>query len=181
MSWTIVKGDCKNYPMFDPTGIMQVVNSCIAIYKAIQSFIRYFTRMLEIAYSFIEGVAEIAKGVIDKAASYLEKTMANSLPVIIGFLANQVGLNLSERLKDALDIVREKVDKALGWIVEKLCAIVGKLVEMGKNAISKAMGGDPNAPSAVRVRNALNEAVPLVNKYAGKKVGALVYVHYFFQ
>ncbi len=55
--------------LLDPTGIMAVINSAIALYRAVQSFIRYLRQMLEIVNSFVEGVVEIASGNISTAAA----------------------------------------------------------------------------------------------------------------
>lgn len=110
----------KLLSLLDPTGIMAVVNSVIAIYKAIESFIRYIKQMLEIVNSFVEGVAEIAKGNIKKAADYIEDSMHRSMPVVIGFLANQVGLGgVGKKIGEMIEKVREKVDNAIGWLVDK--------------------------------------------------------------
>jgi hypothetical protein len=131
MNQIIKKVTTKLLSMLDPTGIMAVVNSAIALYKAIQSFIKYLRQMLEIVNSFVEGTLQIAQGATKKAADFLEGALARGIPIVIGFLANQVGLNLSERLKDALEIVREKVDKALTWVIDKLVTLIEKLVGAG--------------------------------------------------
>ncbi len=131
----------KLLSMLDPTGIMAVINSCIAIYKAVQSFIKYLRQMLEIVNSFVEGIAEIAGGNIIKAASFLERTMARGIPIVIGFLANQVGLTgIGKRIAEMLEKVREMVDKALEWLVNKAVNAGGKLLEMGKAAAGAVMG-----------------------------------------
>jgi hypothetical protein len=140
MDQIIKKITVKLLSMLDPTGIMAVVNSAIALYKAIQSFIRYLRQMLEIVNSFVEGTLEIAQGNIQKAADFLEGSLGRAIPIAIGFFANQVGLNLSERLKDALEIVREKVDAGLTWVIDKLVTFVEKLVEMGKSAVAAVKG-----------------------------------------
>jgi hypothetical protein len=136
MDQIIKKITVKLLSMLDPTGIMAVINSAIALYKAIQSFIRYLRQMLEIVNSFVEGVVEIASGATQKAADFLEGALARGIPIAIGFFANQVGLDLSERLKDALELVREKVDKGLDWVIDKLVTIVEKLVTMGRAAVA---------------------------------------------
>ena len=140
MDQIIKKVTAKLLSMLDPTGIMAVVNSAIALYKAIQSFIKYLRKMLEIVNSFVEGTLQIAQGATKKAADFLEGALARGIPIVIGFLANQVGLNLSERLKDALEIVREKVDKGLTWVIDKLVGLIEKLVAMGKAAVGKVLG-----------------------------------------
>ena len=139
MDQIIKKVTVKLLSMLDPTGIMAVVNSAIALYKAIQTFIKYLRQMLEIVNSFVEGTLQIAQGATKKAADFLEGALARGIPIVIGFLANQVGLNLSERLKDALEIVREKVDKALTWVIDKLVGLIEKLVSFGKAAIASIL------------------------------------------
>ena len=135
MDQIIKKVTTKLLSMLDPTGIMAVVNSAIALYKAIQSFIKYLRKMLEIVNSFVEGTLQIAQGATKKAADFLEGALAKGVPIVIGFLANQVGLNLSERLKDALAILREKVDKGLTWVIDKVVGLVERLVAMGRSAV----------------------------------------------
>src|SRR6185436_46100 len=137
MDQIIKKITVKLLSMLDPTGIMAVVNSAIALYKAIQSFIKYLRQMLEIVNSFVEGTVDIASGAIAKGANFLEGALARGIPIAIGFFANQVGLNLSERLKDALELVRAKVDAGLTWVIDKLVTVVEKLVALGKSAIAK--------------------------------------------
>ncbi len=77
--------------MLDPTGIMAVINGAMAFFNAIQSFIKYLREMLEVVNSFVNGVADLARGNVATAANYLERTMGQAMPVVIGFLANQVG------------------------------------------------------------------------------------------
>ncbi|MBV5311936.1 MAG: DUF4157 domain-containing protein [Prolixibacteraceae bacterium] len=136
MDQIITKVTTKLLSMLDPTGIMAVINSAIALYKAIQSFLKYLREMLQIVNSFVEGTLQIAQGATKKAADFLEGALARGVPIVIGFLANQVGLNLSERLRDALEMVREKVDKGLTWVIDKLVTLIEKLVSMGKAAVA---------------------------------------------
>jgi hypothetical protein len=130
----------KLLSMLDPTGIMAVINSAIAIYKAVQSFKKYLMEMLQVLNSFVEGVAEIASGNTKKAADFLERTMARSLPIVIGFLANQVGLGgIGEKIGEMIGKAREMVEKAIDWLIDKAISIGGKLLEMGKSAIKAIM------------------------------------------
>ncbi|MEJ8816342.1 eCIS core domain-containing protein [Lacibacter sp. H407] len=145
--------------MLDPTGIMAVVNSAIAIYSAIQSFIKYLREMLEVVNSFVNGVAEIAEGNITTAANYLERTMARAMPVVIGFLANQVGLSgIGRRVGEMIERAREMVDEALTWLVNRA-------VDTGMNLLDRVMGrAEPAAPDSARVRSFpdADEAVPFM-------------------
>lgn len=153
--WTMVIDAAKNWimekivnavitkllSMLDPTGIMAVINSVIAVYRAIQSAIEYLRQMLEIVNSFVDGVAEIAMGNIKVAADFLERTAARGVPVMIGFLANQVGLGkVADKLVEIIGILREKVDKAIDWLVDKAVTmglqLLESLVNLGKKALS---------------------------------------------
>ena len=157
MDQIIKKVTAKLLSMLDPTGIMAVVNSAIALYKAIQSFIKYLRKMLEIVNSFVEGTLQIAQGATKKAADFLEGALARGIPIVIGFLANQVGLNLSERLRDALELVREKVDKGLTWVIDKLVGLVEKLVGVSSTNDNKAKEGEVAEGEVVRPVQFANE------------------------
>jgi hypothetical protein len=125
----------KLLSMLDPTGIMAVINSAIALYKAIQSFKKYVMQILQIVNSFVEGLVEIASGNTKKAADFLESTLARGVPVVIGFLANQVGLSgVGKKVGEMIEKVRDMVDKALTWLVNKA-------VDTGFALFDKLMGG----------------------------------------
>lgn len=131
--------------MLDPTGIMAVVNSAIAIYRAVQSFIRYLRQMLEIVNSFVEGIVEIASGNITRAADFLERTMARGMPIVIGFLANQVGLSgIGQRIAELIGAARELVDRALTWLVNRAVDtalnLIDRLMAFGRSARDAVTG-----------------------------------------
>ncbi|WP_339754587.1 eCIS core domain-containing protein [Algoriphagus aquimarinus] len=123
--------------LLDPTGIMAVVNSFIAFYRAIQSFIEKLREMLEIVNSFVAGVANIARGNIADAANYLENALARAIPIAIGFLANQVGLRgLGARIAEMIGGLRDRVNAAIDWLIDRAIAAGGALLEMGRNAVA---------------------------------------------
>jgi len=131
--------------MLDPTGIMAVINSAIAIYRAVQSFIRYLRQMLEVVNSFVNGVADIAEGNVTTAANYLERTMDRAMPIVIGFLANQVGLSgIGRRIGEMVTAARQMVDRALTWLVNRAVdtgfAIFDRLMSMGRSAVGAVRG-----------------------------------------
>lgn len=133
----IKKVTAKLLSMFDPTGIMAVVNSFIAMYKAIESFIAYFREMLQTVNRFVGGVLAVAKGNIMPAAEKLENALANAMPIAIGFLANQAGLGrVGEKIGEIIEAIRVKVDKALDWLVEKAVQAGTAVLDAGREAIA---------------------------------------------
>lgn len=135
----------KLLSMLDPTGIMAVINSAIAIYRAIQSFVRYVRQLLEIVNSFVMGVADIAAGNVRTAANFVEGAMRQGMPVMIGFLANQAGLSgIGRRVGELIGVARQKVDDALTWLVHKAVdtsfAVIERLLAMGRSAVGAVAG-----------------------------------------
>jgi len=130
----------KLLSLLDPTGIMAVVNSFIAFYRAIQSFIEKLREMLEIVNSFVAGVANIARGNIGDAANYLEAALARAVPVAIGFLANQVGLSgLGARIAEMIGGLRKRVNAAIDWLIDKAISAGGAILQAGRNAVAAVM------------------------------------------
>ncbi|MDX2304715.1 MAG: DUF4157 domain-containing protein [Microscillaceae bacterium] len=127
----IEKAIAKVLSMLDPTGIMAVVNSAIAFYSAVESFIEKLREILEIVNSFVKGVLEIAQGNIQNAANFLENALADGIPVAIGFLANQVGLGkLSKKISELIEKAQAKVNEGIDWLIDKALAAGTAFLEM---------------------------------------------------
>src|SRR5205807_2545764 len=132
--------------MLDPTGIMAVVNSVIAFYRAVESAIEYLRQILEIVDRWFDTLAGIASGAIGAAANMLEGLFARAIPVAIGFLANQVGLSgLGRRIREMIEAVREKVAQAIDWLIGRALAIGQRILDtiLGR----PPPGAPPGAPA----------------------------------
>lgn len=131
--------------MLDPSGIMAVIRSVEAFYRAVQSFIERLREILEIVNSFVGGILEIARGDITTAANFLERTMASAIPTIIGFLANQIGLRgLGARIGEMVQRIREVVDNALTRVIHRIVdvgfSVLDRLLAAGRSAAGAVMG-----------------------------------------
>ena len=137
----VEKATVKLLSMLDPTGIMAVVNSSIALFKAIQSVIEYVRELLTIVNDYVTTLAAIAAGNIQAGAQKVEKGLASAVPVAIGFLANQVGLgDVPEQLVEIIKQVRTVVDQALDWLF-------AKAAQLGRSALNALGLGGPGAAS----------------------------------
>jgi phage-related protein len=106
--------------MLDPTGIMAVVNSLIAVYDTIKFAVEYARKILEFVSSVLDGVLGIASGAIGAAAGFLEKALARAIPVAIGFLAQHAGFQkLGTRIRETVEAIRKKVEDAIDWLIDK--------------------------------------------------------------
>ncbi|MEU4237152.1 DUF4157 domain-containing protein [Actinoplanes sp. NPDC026619] len=138
----VEKATAKLLSMLDPTGIMAVVNSGIAFFKAVQSVIEYVREILMIVNDYVTTLAAVAAGNVSAGAQKVEKGLAAAVPVAIGFLANQVGLgDVPEKLVELIGHLRELIDKALDWLF-------AKAVSLGKSALSALGFGGPPAETA---------------------------------
>lgn len=107
----------KLLSMLDPTGVMAVVNSFIAFFRAVQSAIEYLRDILEIVDQYVTTFAEVAAGRIEPGAAMIEKGLGNAVPIAIGFLASQVGIgNVPEAIVGIIRQVRKLVDEAVEWL-----------------------------------------------------------------
>jgi phage-related protein len=119
----------------DPSGIGAVVNSVIAIYSAIESAVEYLRPMLEIVKSVLDGVGDIARGATAGAAAFVERSMAQAVPVVVGFLANQVGLgDAGHRIAEMVEKLRKRVTAVVDRLIEGAKGLLGKVGSFGKAA-----------------------------------------------
>lgn len=141
MSTIITTATTKLLSFLDPTGIMAVVNSCIAFFNAVQSAIEYLRDMLEVLNRYVSTLAAVAAGNVEPGARMLEAGLASIIPIAIGFLAKQVGLgNVPEKIVELIGRLREIVDKALDWLI-------AQALRLGQAALN-ALGLGKKKPEA---------------------------------
>jgi hypothetical protein len=123
--------------LLDVSGITPIINALIATYAAIESFIQYLRELLEIVSKVLDGIIGIARGQIDEAAGFLENALATSLPVAIGFLANQFGFGrISQRIREILGSVRARVDGAIDWVIDRAIRLGQSLLDMARRGVA---------------------------------------------
>jgi len=104
----------------DVTGIMPIIRGVQTVFNAITSFIEKLREILGIVNSFVAGVADIARGSIQSAASFLETALADGIPVAISFLAKQLGLgDISEKIAEMIENTREMINEGIDWLIDK--------------------------------------------------------------
>lgn len=128
----------KLVSMLNPAGA--VIQAIIAIYNTITFFIQKINQIAAVVASFIDSIAAIASGQVDAAAKKVEQVMANTLVVIIGFLAKLVGLgNVPDKLVGIVKKIRQPIDKGL----DKIVAWLGGVLKKIKTAISSFFSPKP--------------------------------------
>jgi Domain of unknown function (DUF4157)/DNA/RNA non-specific endonuclease len=114
--------------MFNPAGA--VIQAIIATYNTIAFFVERIKQILALVEAIVDSIANIAAGKLTQAANFVERAMARTIPVILGFLARLIGLgDVSGAIKKVIEAIQQKVDKAIdaviAWIVEKVKSLFG--------------------------------------------------------
>ncbi len=126
----------KIVSMFNPAGA--IVQAIIAIYNVIMFFIENWDRIVEFVGSVFDSVAEIANGQIGKAANYIEKTLAKTIPIILAFLARIAGLGkIADAVKDTIKKIRDIIDVPVTMIVKLLVKIAKPIIDFAVKVVDK--------------------------------------------
>jgi hypothetical protein len=134
---TIVKkAVAKIVSMFNPAGA--IIQAVLMIISVVQFVIERAAQIMEFVESVINSIHAIATGAIGGAMNWIEKSLANMIPILIGFLAALVGLGgLAAKIKGFILKVQSKVDKAIDKVLKKIIDTVKKLFGKVKAAAKK--------------------------------------------
>ncbi len=126
----------KLVSMLNPAGA--VIQAIIAIYNTVTFFIQKIQQIAAVVASFIDSISAIASGQVADAAKKVEQTMANTVVVVIGFLAKFAGLgNIPEKLVGVVKKIRQPIDKGLDKIVDWLGNMLKSLKDKAKSLFFK--------------------------------------------
>jgi len=156
---TIVKkAVTKIATMFNPVGA--IVQAILAIVDVVMFVIEKANQILEFITAVVESISAIAMGQIQGAANWIEKSLANMIPLLIGFLAQLLGLGgISKKIKETILKIQNAVDKAIDKAIAKIVAVVKKLLGGGKEK-----DGKPDERTDAQKKADLDKAVDEANK-----------------
>lgn len=128
----VVKAAVKKIvSMLNPAGA--VIQAIIATYNTVMFFVEKARQIGQVVASFIDSIAAIAAGQVEGAANRVEQTLANTLTLVIAFLAKFVGLGgIPDKLIGIVKRIREPIDRGLDKIVAWLGAMLDKLITKAK-------------------------------------------------
>lgn len=152
--------------MLSPAGAF--IQAIIAIYNTVMFFTERLRQIAQVAASFIDSMSAIATGAIGAAANRVEQTMGGLLTLVISFLARIAGLGrVSDAVMNIINRVRQPIDRALDRVVEWIVSAARRLGRF------VAQAGVPNDP-AERLRLGMAAATAAMNRFAGRRAGAVV-------
>jgi hypothetical protein len=120
--------------MINPAGA--VIQAIVATYKTVTFFIEKIQQIAAVVASFIDSIAAIAAGQVEPAAKKVEQTMANTLVVVLAFLAKLIGLGaVPDKLAAIIKKIRQPIDKGL----DKIVAWLGKMLDKVAAGVRKGV------------------------------------------
>lgn len=133
----IMKAATKLATMFTPVGAF--VQAVLMMYNTIMFFIERIKQIFAWVKSITGSFTRMSKGMVSAAAAWIEQAMAKAIPLIIAFLARLVGLGgIGAKVKGVVTKIRQPIDKAIVFVIEKLVAI-GQKVWGGLKATRKTI------------------------------------------
>jgi hypothetical protein len=154
MSWvieTVIKqATVKLLSMFNPVGA--IIQAILAIYHAIVFIIEKASQLVDFVNAVVDSIAAIVSGSLGRAGTAIEMALAKMIPLVIGFLAELLGLGgISRKIRDFIEKVRNAVDKAIDKGIAKVVGIVKKLIGKvtGKKEEKEKAGEDPEKAGKV--------------------------------
>ena len=114
--------------------IMQAIQKT---YTTIQFFIQKINQILDFVESIVNSIAAIASGAIGAAATFVERTMARTIPVILDFLARFIGLGdvgaqVQTTIRNLQGAVDRMLDRAVDWIRNQARNLASRAVDAGR-------------------------------------------------
>ena len=111
----------KLVTMFNPAGAL--IQAIMAVYNTVVFFIERAQQIAALAEAVFDSISNIAAGNTGAAISYVERTMARALPVMISFLARLIGLgDISDTIKDIIKKIQAPIDRA----IDKVAAFIAQ-------------------------------------------------------
>ncbi|WP_046744643.1 phage tail protein [Kordia zhangzhouensis] len=128
--------------LLSPAGAF--VKAAMLIIDVIRFFVERAAQIFELVTAFINGIKALASGGIETLAKSIEKALAKTLPILIGFLAALVGITgLTGKVQKIIKRIRKRIDKAINKVIKKAKKAFKGLVKKGKakakGAISKVL------------------------------------------
>ncbi len=130
------------------------IKACEAIYNIVMFFVEKGKEIIEFVNSILDSVESILNGGVGAVADLIEGTLAKTIPLIINFLADLLGLGgISEKIKEIIGKIQAPINKAID-------AVIGGALKIGKKLFGALTGKkDHNAGAGGDVKTLAKERV----------------------
>ncbi|MCI5141832.1 MAG: hypothetical protein D3909_08935, partial [Candidatus Electrothrix sp. ATG1] len=133
----IKQGIIKLISFLNPAGA--IVQAILAIYNTVMFFVENWQRIVDFVKSVFDSIGNIAMGKISAAATFIERAMAMTIPIIMNFLARLLGLSgIGKAVSKIIKKVRKPIDKIVDKVIDKVVKMARKMLKKGKAGVNAA-------------------------------------------
>ncbi|GLF99091.1 HNH endonuclease signature motif containing protein [Streptomyces yaizuensis] len=117
------------------TWILSLLNPASAFVRAVKLIIDVITfvvtqgrRVIEFVNAVLDAVIAIARGGSGGVPALVERALARSIPVLLGFLASLLGIGgIAAKVKQIVQALARPVNTAVDWVLDKIIGLIKKL------------------------------------------------------
>jgi hypothetical protein len=136
------------------------IRACKAIYDILKFVIERAQQIIALINSILDAVGLVADGAIEQASLKVETTLAEAIPLAIGFMASILGLgDIGQKVQAMLQKMRRPIDRAIDWVIDqglKAYRNAGKKFNKGKVSRRLANGNKKKRSKGTRTVNNKN-------------------------
>lgn len=128
-------------------------------------------KILNLIQSFVESMENAVNGDVSGIVSKITGALKTFITVALDFLVSFFGLGgLKSKVERVIERMRSPIIRGIDWVLGKAKPLVMRIVAAGKAVIQAGLPQDPNE----RLKLGMRAAVASADRFAGKRVGALV-------
>lgn len=148
------------------------VGGVVKVLKTVYDFIMFIVDNIERIFKFVKtvfkSVADIAAGKLDNAAKMIESVLAQTIPMILDFLARLLNMGgISKKIQEIMERIRKPINKGIDKVLELVIKLAKKVVDGITGKSKKKKKGADGTPSE-RKEAAKKEFIEKFNANGGK-------------
>jgi hypothetical protein len=119
------------------------IKACKLIYDVVMWFVENAGRIKKFIDTVLDSVADVVKGNLGGVAAKVESALGQVVPMLIGLLANVLGLGgIGEKIRSIIQTLRKPVTKAVDFLIAQGLKLAGPIIrgltDVGSKAKAKA-------------------------------------------
>ena len=178
------------------------IKACKLIYDVVMFFVNNIERIGKFVNTIIDSVADMVRGNVSAVVNKIDDVLGQMVPIIIGFLANVIGLGgIGEKIRSIVQKLKKPVNQALDFVIKTGLKLAGPIIrgikgisgkvkakvaagkawvkgkaEAGKQWVKKKVYGGDDSPQGKqkRLESAMSMSVRAVERLPGTRIGEAV-------
>ncbi|MGH3461477.1 MAG: hypothetical protein ACRDP9_08385 [Kribbellaceae bacterium] len=105
------------------------IKACKLIYDVVMFFVNNIERIGKFVNTIIDSVADMVRGNVSAVVNKIDDVLGQMVPIIIGFLANVIGLGgIGEKIRGIVKKLQKPVNQALDFVIKTGLKLAGPII-----------------------------------------------------